>query len=186
VTNGTSSDPRTRDNNGGKQIAGRLQWKPNVGLSIGASAARGAYVADSALAAATVLAGSPRSRQAALGFDAEYSRDHWMVRGELIWNRWQVPTLSRALDATSTFVEGRYKVSPGIFVASRIDHLGFSRLPAGSQMRTWDAAVTRLESGVGYYIRRNLVAKGTYQHNWRDGGLIRSRGLIAAQLHFWL
>lgn len=186
VTNGTSSDPRTRDNNGGKQIAGRLHWKPNVGLSIGASAARGAYVADAALAAATVLAGSPRSTQQALGFDAEYSRDHWMVRGELIWNRWQVPTLSRTLDATSTFVEGRYKVSPGIFVASRIDHLGFSRLPTGSEMRTWDAPVTRLESGVGYYIRRNLVAKGTYQHNWRDGGLIRSRGLFAAQLHFWL
>jgi hypothetical protein len=39
---------------------------------------------------------------------------------------------------------------------------------------------------VGYYIRRNFLAKGAYQHNWRDGGLIRSRGLMAIQLHFWL
>src|SRR5687767_3365347 len=69
VTNGTTSDPRTRDNNGGKQVAGRIQWKPNIGFSIGASAAHGAYVADAALAAAAVLAGSPRSRQQALGFD---------------------------------------------------------------------------------------------------------------------
>jgi len=52
--------------------------------------------------------------------------------------------------------------------------------------RTWDAPVTRLESGAGYYIRRNLLAKGTYQYNWRDGGLVRTRGLFAAQLHFWL
>ena len=69
-----------------------------------------------------------RSRQHALGMDAEYSRDHWMLRGELIWNQWQVPTISQTLDATSAFIEGRYKISPGMFVASRIDHLGFSEL----------------------------------------------------------
>ena len=186
VTNGTTSDPRTRDNNGGKQIAGRLQWQPAIGLSIGSSAANGAYVSDAALATATLLSGGVRSNQQALGVDAEYSRDHWLLRGEAIWNRWQVPTLSRALDATSVFVEGRYKVSPGVFVASRIDRLGFSDLPALSGSRTWDAPVTRLETGVGYYIRRNLIAKASYQHNWRDGGAIRSLGLFAAQLHFWL
>lgn len=187
ITNGTASDPRTRDNNGGKQIAGRVHWSPSAALSIGGSAARGAYVADAALASVTIVDTSARSAQQALGFDAEYSRDHWMVRGELIWNQWQVPTLSHTLDATSAFAEGRYKISPGIFVAGRIDHLGFSRLPvSASEMRTWDAPITRLETGIGYYIRRNLLAKGTYQHNWRDGGPIRSRGLFAAQLHFWL
>ena len=49
-----------------------------------------------------------------------------------------------------------------------------------------DAAVTRLETGAGYYLRRNLVAKGAYQHNWRNGGSVRSLGLFAVQLHFWL
>jgi hypothetical protein len=46
--------------------------------------------------------------------------------------------------------------------------------------------VIRLETGAGYYIRRNLIAKGSYQHNWRDGGPIRTLGLFAVQLHFWL
>jgi hypothetical protein len=64
--------------------------------------------------------------------------------------------------------------------------LSFSRLPSASDRTTWDAPVTRLEAGVGYYIRRNLIGKATYQHNWRDGGLVRSRGLVAMQLHFWL
>src|SRR5688572_17114409 len=42
VTNGTTSDPRTRDNNGGKQIAGRLHWRPSAAFAIGGSAATGA------------------------------------------------------------------------------------------------------------------------------------------------
>ena len=127
-----------------------------------------------------------RDHELAVGVDVEFSRDHWMLRGELIWNQWQVPTLSRTLDATSAFVEGRYKISPGVFVASRIDRLTFSELASSFGSGTWDAPVTRLETGVGYYIRRNLLAKGTYQHNWRDGGLLRSLGLFAAQLHFWM
>jgi hypothetical protein len=186
LTNGTASDPRTRDNNGGKQIAGRVQWQPDAGLSLGGSVARGPYVSDAALATATLASGDIRSQQQALGIDAEYSRGYWLVRGEFVWNRWQVPTLSRSLDAASGFVEGRYKVSPGFFVASRIDHLGFSDLPSSLAVRSWDAPVTRLETGMGYYLRRNFLAKGAYQHNWRDGGLVRSRGLIAIQLHFWL
>ena len=41
VTNGTASDPRTRDNNGGKQLIGRLQWKPGAAFAIGASGVNG-------------------------------------------------------------------------------------------------------------------------------------------------
>jgi hypothetical protein len=187
VTNGTTSDPRTVDNNGGKQVAGRLEWRPNAALILGGSAATGAYVADAALASATLASGTAHSTQQALGFDAEMSRDHWMVAGEFIWNRWQVPTIPQTLDATSGFVEGRYKVSPGFYVASRIDRLGFSDLTSSSlATTTWEAPVTRLETGAGYYIRRNLLAKGAYQYNWRDGGLVRTRGLFAVQLHFWL
>ena len=186
LTNGTTSDPRTRDNNSGKQIAGRVHWRPSPALSVGGSAARGAYVSDAALSTTTLLAGTAGSTQQALGADVEYSRDHWLLRGELIWNRWQVPTLARRLDATGAFLEGRYMVSPGVFVASRIDRLTFNELTASFATRSWDAPVTRLETGVGYYIRRNLLAKGAYQHNWRDGGGVRSLGLFAAQLHFWL
>jgi hypothetical protein len=186
VTNGTTSDPRTRDNNGGKQVSGRVHWRPDAALSIGGSAARGPYVADAALANATLVSGTVRSTQQALGLDVEYARDYWILRGELIWNQWQVPTIVRNLEATSAFVEGTYKVWPGLFVASRIDRLSFSELPSTQGSLTWDAAVTRLETGVGYYVRRNLLARAAYQHNWRDGGLVRSRGLFALQLHFWL
>jgi hypothetical protein len=132
------------------------------------------------------MGGTTRSTQAAYGIDAEYARNYWLVRGEVIWNRWQVPTLAPNLEAMSAFVEGRYKILPGLFAAGRVDHLAFSQLSSPTSTRTWDAPVTRLETGIGYYLRRNLVAKGAYQHNWRDGGLVRSRGLFAVQLHYWL
>jgi hypothetical protein len=186
VTNGTTSDPRTRDNNSGKQISGRVQWQPGAAFQLGGSAAHGPYVSDAALTTAALMRADLRSTQQALGLDAEYSRDYWLVRGEIIWNRWHVPTLVQSLDASSAFVEGSYKLVPGLFVAGRLDRLGFGRLPSSLPASTWDAALTRLETGVGYYVRRNLLAKGAYQHNWRDGGLIRSRGLMAVQLHFWL
>jgi hypothetical protein len=186
ITNGTASDPRTRDNNAGKQVSGRVQWQPGPAFTLGGSVARGPYVSDAALATTAMRGGETRSIQQAFGVDAEFSRDYWLVRGELIFNQWQVPTLTRNLNATSGFVEGRYKITPGLFVASRIDRLDFGDLPSTFGVRTWDAPVTRLETGIGYYLRRNLLAKIAYQHNWRDGGLIRNRGLGAVQLHFWL
>ena len=58
VTNGTLSDPHTRDNNHGKQLSGRVQWRPTVGFSVGGSAARGRYLSD-ATAIATLQVGDP-------------------------------------------------------------------------------------------------------------------------------
>ena len=173
VTNGTMSDPRTRDNNGGKQIAGRRPVAAERRARRSAARRRdGAYVADAALATATLLAGTARSTQHALGVDAEYSRDHWMLRGELIWNRWQVPTLvadARRRRARSSKGATRFRRA----CSWRAGSIGSASASCRrrSAPRTWDAPVTRLETGVGYYIRRNLLAKGTYQHNWRDGGL---------------
>jgi hypothetical protein len=185
VTNGTLSDPHTRDNNGGKQLSGRVQWRPTTGLAIGGSAARGRYLSD-ALRTSTSLTGPDRATQRALGVDAEYSRDHWLMRGEAVWNQWQVPTLAPSVNAASVFVEGTYKILPGFFAAGRIDRLSFGRVTTPTQSRAWDAPVTRAETGVGFYVRRNLLAKTTYQHNWRAGGVVRSRGLVAVQLQFWL
>jgi hypothetical protein len=182
VTNGTLSDPRTKDNNSGKQISGRAQWRLHPGVVLGGSAAQGPYVSE----AVQVMENRNGSTQRALGIDGEFSRDYWVLRGEVIWNQWQVPTLARPVSAASVFLEGSYKILPGVFVATRIDRLGFSRVSSPLRTRTWDAPVTRIESGAGIYIRRNLLAKGTYQHNWRDGGLVQSRGLIAFQLQFWL
>ena len=126
VTNGTLSNPRVNDDNGGKQVSGRVAVTPAVGLIIGASAARGAWLART-------VAPDSLPAQRSLGADVEYSRDHWIVRGEIVWSRWAFPRAlapsdARELDARASWLEGRYRVTPRIFLAARVDHLGFSEL----------------------------------------------------------
>jgi hypothetical protein len=188
VTTGTLSDPRVEDNNSGKQLSGRAAFHPIVGLVAGVSAARGDFLSS----AVKHQIENPRDSypQTALGVDAEYSRDHWLVRGEAIWSRWTMPFATEPhgydLKATGAFIEGRYRLTPRIFVASRLDRLTFSRLQVGPTWApTWDAPVTRVEVDAGYYLQRNLVARIAVQANDRDGGRVRQRTYVSGQVAFW-
>jgi hypothetical protein len=186
VTQGTLSNPRLSDDNGGKQISARVAVTPAVGLVIGASGAGGAWLSRS-------VPGSDRSRQSAFGADIEYSRDHWILRSEMVFSRWSLPiplapSNVQSLHALGAWVEGRYRLTPRIFVAGRADRLGFSELQgtlAGSPTLPWDAPVTRFEAGAGYYLQRNLVARATVQSNRRSGGRVTERAFVSAQLAYW-
>lgn len=184
VTNGTLSNPRSKDDNGGKQVSARLEWRPVVGLVVGGSGARGPYLSDTL---APFLGGATGTfTQRAVGFDVEYARNHWQVRSEGVWSSWRLPTVAAPLRALGVFVEARYTVVPGLFVAGRIDRLSFSDLTTAGAARSWDAPVKRIETGAGYYLRRNLLAKAVFQRNWRDGGQVRRLRMAAVQLQFWL
>jgi hypothetical protein len=190
VTTGTLANPRVTDDNGGKQVSGRAALQPAPGLVIGVSAARGAFLSD---AARDTLPGRAREgyAQRAFGADVEYSRDHWLIRAEAIVSDFRTPDLgsvevSRRLRAAAAWVEGRYRITPRVYAAGRLDRLVFSRIaPPGGRPLSWDAPVTRVEAGAGYYLQRNLVAKVVYQYNWRDGGRELERGYPAAQLLYW-
>jgi hypothetical protein len=188
ITTGTLADPRAADNNGGKQLSGRVAVRPSVGLIIGASAARGEFIADSVT---NLLPDATGSRaQTTFGADLEYSRDHWLMRAELVWGRWNMPLASPPsdidLDALGAWVEGRYRLTPRIYVAGRVDGLNFSRVQAESGLiRTWDAPVMRIETNVGYYIQRNLIGRFAAQYNDRDGGRVRTRTYFSGQLAYW-
>jgi predicted porin len=130
--------------------------------------------------------------QRAVGVDAEYSRDYWVVRGEVVWSGWDMPFVasgeSQELDALGMWVEGRYRLTPRLFVAARADRLSFSRVSGtlfSGVPTTWDANVERLEFGGGWYVQRNLVARAVVQRNWRDGGRVLSRTYVSAQLAYW-
>ena len=95
------------------------------------------------------------------------------------------PVIDTPLRALGTYVEGRYKIRPGLYVAARADHLGFSELTGSLGPQTWDAPVTRLEAGGGYYIQRNLLVKASCQRNTRSGGRVTRATLAAVQVQFW-
>ena len=129
--------------------------------------------------------------QTAWGGDVEYSHAYYLVRVEAIVSAWRLPmvkapVISEPLRAASTSIEGRYKIVPGLYAAARVDHLGFSDVAGSTSTAPWDAPVTRVEIGTGYSIQRNLLLKISYQHNTRDGGVLRrAEHLGAGQLVFW-
>ena len=192
ITAGTVSNPLFSDDNGGRQFAGRFEVRPIAGLIAGTSFARGRFVSDAAVRSALgEAAPSEDFRQTAWGADAEYSHGYYLVRFESIVSAWRIPTIrtpaiDEPLRALSTSVEGRYKIVPGLYAAARVEHLGFSDLVGSTSTLPWDAPVTRVEVGTGYSLQRNLLLKISYQHNTRDGGVLRRiENLGAGQLVFW-
>jgi hypothetical protein len=191
VTAGTVSNPLVRDDNGGKQVAGRLEWRPVAALVIGASAARGAFVSDSAVAAAGRATAGSNFTQTAWGGDVEYSRDYIVLRAETIVSAWRLPfadqpSVRDPLMAMSGYVEGRYKINPALYAAARVDHLGFGTVTGSQGPTPWDAPVTRIEVGGGYSLLRNLLLKASYQHDARDGGRLATQAnLVATQVVLW-
>ena len=190
VTTGTLSHPLVEDDNDGKQVAGRFTVRPLPGLLVGASGARGPFVARSAAVAAGLDAGRHALTQIAWGADAEYSRDHYLVRAEAIVSDWRLPIVAAPVidgpvRAVSTSVEGRYRIRPGLYAAARLDHLAFSEVVGTTRRDEWDAPVTRLEIGGGYSLMRNLVLKLAWQRNTRDTTRTPSRTFVAAQAVFW-
>jgi len=192
LTNGTLSHPQVQDNNGGNQLSARVAWKPLMGLVVGGSASRGEFLDRSIIAPYVPLIGEHAYKQTAIGADAEYSRGYWVVQGEWIMSRWELPALglpliAKPLTANSAYVEGRYRLGPRYYLAGRVDRLGFSRLTGERRPSdTWDADVERVEYGGGIYLQRNLILRLILQHNWRDGGFLPSkRTFPAAQLTYW-
>ena len=186
VTTGTLSAPRVADDNGGKQLVGRAALRPVIGLVLGVSGARGEWLSED------VPTSARRTfAQAALGIDGEYSRGHWVIRGEAVWSRWDLPFAAAAssgghVEGWGVWGEGYYRLTPRLFVAARGDHLGFSTIrTADGVALPWDGPVDRVEATAGYYLQRNLVVRGGVQSNWRDAGRVRSRTFPTAQVAWW-
>lgn len=185
ISVGSLSDPRLRDNNGGRQLAGRLVTRPRPAVAVGVSASRGPWL-DRAFDSPPTA----RPVQAAVGGDAEFSAGRMLIRGEAIRSSWTMPATSspvvdRPLAATSVLIEGRYKFAPGAYVAARGDRIDFSTITGTRGSNTWDADTWRVELGGGFSLTRNILAKAAWQRNRRDGGRVRGDTMMTAQVLYW-
>ena len=194
VTAGTLSNPRLQDDNDGRQWSGRVAWKPVVGLVMGVSGARGAFVDRAIVNAYAPVLGPRDYTQQAIGVDGEYSRGYWIVRGEAIRSSWTLPKINapfieHPVAATASYLESRYRIGPRVFVAGRGERLSFSTISGsrlfGGAPTEWDAPVSRVELGGGVNIQRNLTARIVVQRNWRDGGRVHERTYVSGQISYW-
>lgn len=190
LTTGSLSNPRVRDDNGGRQIAGRMVLRPRASVAAGVSAARGAFLSDDLTPVLPPARSADEGTQSALGADLEYSAGRFLARGEVIRSVWRLPLAATpaadwSLAALSVMGEARYRVAPGVQVAGRVERLGFDRIAATSGLQRWEAPVRRVEIAAGWSIRRNVMAKVAVQHNRRDGGRVRRQTFLATQLAYW-
>jgi hypothetical protein len=66
-----------------------------------------------------------------------------------------------------------------------VEHLGFSEVTGTTRTATWDAPVTRWETGAGYAVQRNTQVRVSFQHHSRDGGRVREMTALAGQILYW-
>ena len=189
VTQGTLGYPRVEDDNDGKQVSARFAWTPSPALVAGVSGATGEFLSRE-VGEVLPTAAPGTYRQEALGLDVQWSAGYWILRAEAVWSRWGLPAIDATrieepLDAVGLYAEARYKLRPGLYLAGRGEHLGFSGIDSVVGRRTWDAPVTRVEAGAGWSPRRHVLLKASWQHNWRDGGKVRENDLVAGQVVLW-
>jgi hypothetical protein len=187
LTTGSLSNPRVRDNNGGRQVAGRILVHATPGLALGISAARGAFMDRGLQPVLTQGAQVDDAVQRAVGLDAEYSVGRFLGRSEVLWSEWTMPSpfTGGPLRASSALGEARYRLIPGVHVAARAERLGFGEVLSGAAFEAWDAPVTRVEVGAGWSIQRNVMIKASWQRNWREAGRVRHDSLGVAQIAYW-
>jgi hypothetical protein len=187
VTQGGLAAPGSVGWNGGWEATGRVELRAAVGLIVGLSGARGSFVDERLSPTAATAVANRDPRETALGVDAEYSRGYWLLRMETIVSRrtypaFRPPYLSDALTAVAIDGEVRYAIRPGLYAAARIGHLAFGTIEGSAGPASWDADVTRIETGLGYSLIRNLLVKVVYQYDRRDSTRSPSVNLGAAQL----
>lgn len=190
LTLGSLSAPRLKENNDGRQIAGRVVARPSPAFQLGVSGARGGWLDRSVDRELPAGLSTKDARQQAIGADAEYSAGPILIRSEVIRSTWTLPSvaaprLDRPLVATSSLIEGRYKVRPGVYVAARGERLDFSSIMGTTRRDTWEAPIWRVEGGAGWSLTRNITLKGAWQRNRRRGGRVLSDTFVSGQLLYW-
>lgn len=194
VTQGTVSAPRFDggDDNDGQQVAFHLGYVPHHSLRLGTSYARGPYLGEDVKPVIEQQGAELEDfEQEIWGFDLEYSVGRLRVIGEAAANRWQAPTVRDAagrredLKNVGWYLEAKYTVLAGLFVAARYGEVSFGNIDdgTGTGSRTpWDADVQRLEVGLGYHFNHRFMTKAAWQENRRSAPVSLDEGFGGLQL----
>jgi hypothetical protein len=185
VSSGTISATTygTQNSNSDVGTVARLAVTPFTGLTVGTAYAQGAYM-DEPSSASPQTVNVNNFRQHALEIDLEFSRDHAVVYGEAVFNRWPVPlqTGDQNFDLFGYYIEGKYTVIPRFYVALRMSGLHFGTATLDQQQQPWDYDVAEFEGGVGYFIDRDVLIKLVRRETRTYGGTNPKDGLTVLQL----
>jgi hypothetical protein len=182
VTNGTVGAPTMTDYNDGKQILGRIGFMPAPWIRAGVSGARGPYLQGVLNEDLPPGHTADEYMQQLLGSDLELSYSHGVLYSEYIRNRFESPFVGN-LDLQAWYVEGKWTVIPGWYVAARFDRMVFDDVALAAGGSTpWDADLWKREIGIGFKPSAHLLAKVVHQESQVDVTPRNRRSFAAAQL----
>ncbi|MCP5103587.1 MAG: porin family protein, partial [bacterium] len=116
------------------------------------------------------------------GVDMTYTRGKLAIRGEFVYDTWEVPRVRDISRDFSYYLEVSYKFFPGFFGALRYNAIHFNRLSYDSgEMDGWDYFVQRLQVGVGYRFSPRLDVRMEYMWNRTRGPDEPRDNLLALQ-----
>ena len=160
----------THEDNSGKTVLGRIGFAPSPQVRLGVSGAYGPYLLDDLnpkLPPGKTVNDYPQTLFMA---DLELLVGHAELRAEGAHNTWETPTVGD-LDVDAGYVELKYSLSSGLYLAGRLDAEQFSTIRDSVGVEhPWDWNVTRLETGIGYRVTRDVTGKLVYQRTVRGGG----------------
>jgi hypothetical protein len=138
-------------------FTGRLGYRPDAAWAFGLSASRGSWLERD-------VAGVDRDDliQQTLGLDVRWAYRDLIISGELITSQFDTPAAGD-LRVTSGFVQARWKVSPGFWLAARFGQMlaNDATGPAGTDV-SWQPDVYRMEIGAGWRVTPGVLLKTTY------------------------
>lgn len=149
----------------GPSAVAQARYRLSPALALGVSYTNGPYMRAGAVDPVTART-IPRQGQEAYGVDVTYARGHVDLRGEVLFNRWEVFRAPGDPRDVSYYAEGQVRVAAGLFVAARYNAIHFLDLPRSSGIPDrWDYDRRRWQIGAGYRLGRNTEIRGEYMFN---------------------
>jgi hypothetical protein len=163
-------------------FSGRLAHTPNAAWNYGVSASHGSYLLPAAEATLPAGYGRGSYRQTTIGTDFSWSHHGWQVWGEAMVARFQVPRVGNA-DTFTWFLETKYKITPNLSAAVRLNQQLFDTVPDGAGGdQHWDRNIYRVDTALAYRFTRHTQAKLQYSLLHENGPIQQGEQLFAAQL----
>lgn len=187
VTSGSLSNPLGPLSTPGLQWIGRVGYSPALGVIVGLSGAKGAYIGESRPASdidGPVIANPEDHDQRYLGIDIEISRDRYELFGEAYTNSYELENVQERVAVKGGYLEGRRWVSPSVFLAARGEVMDFGGItvPGMSGLQDWDDDVRRVETTIGYRMTRESIFRVGWQRTEFTQGDDPTQNALIAQI----
>lgn len=163
---GSVSEPTLEQTKDIPQVTTHITYNLSSRITIGGSAFIGPYLVEGGFNdSLPVGADHDDYMNGGVGYELHVSGRYFDIYSESFYTYWEHPYLPK-LNLYSGYVEGKYKFTPGWYVAGRFGFYEPGKLiDSQGASRNWDYPVKRFEGGIGYHPNRRTTLKLVTQIN---------------------